>query len=148
MFSLLRSSHHFHPELHGNFSFFLLSATIYWTNFIPEHSACFKFLSFRRACMLLYVRKSQRTSPQANRNEKLVPNVSFPTEPPPCLTVGTVHFGSNSSRGVLQAITLPSEPKRLNFYSSDQITPSQKLDSFSNISLANLSLFPRLILFT
>ena len=28
--------------------------------------------------MFLYVRKSQRTSPQANRNEKLVPNVSFP----------------------------------------------------------------------
>ena len=38
------------------------------------------------------------------------------TELPPCLTVGIVHFGSNSTPSVLQAITLPSEPKKLNFH--------------------------------
>ena len=40
IFSLLRSSGHFHPELHANFRFFfkekLLSVTIYWTAFIPN----------------------------------------------------------------------------------------------------------------
>ena len=62
--------------------FFINTAVRYdlLDKFHSKHSACFKFLSFRRACMLLYVKKSQRTSPQANRNEKLVPNVSFPYE--------------------------------------------------------------------
>ena len=72
---------HFHPELHGNFCFFFINTAVRYDlldKFHSKHSACFKFLSFRRACMLLYVRKSQRISPQANRNEKLVPNVSFP----------------------------------------------------------------------
>ncbi len=40
MFSLLRSSGHFHPELNANFKFFskkiLLSVTVYWTTFIPN----------------------------------------------------------------------------------------------------------------
>jgi hypothetical protein len=70
------------------------------------------------------------------------------TEPPPCLTVAIVHFGSNSSRGVLQTINFPSESKRLNFDSSDQTKFFKKSTGFSSISLANLSHFPRLILFT
>ena len=40
MFSLLRSSGHFHPDRHANFSFcvskILLSVTVYWTTFIPN----------------------------------------------------------------------------------------------------------------
>ena len=70
------------------------------------------------------------------------------TEPPPYLIVGIVHFGSNSSHAVLQTITLPSKPKRLNFHSSNQTTFFQKSTDFSSISPANLSRFPRLILFT
>ena len=71
------------------------------------------------------------------------------TEPPPCFTIGILHFGSNSSPDILQTITLPSELKRLNFHSSNQtITFFQKSTGFSSISLANLSHFLRLILFT
>ena len=63
------------------------------------------------------------------------------TEPPACLTVGTVHFGSNSSRDVLQTIGA----KKVEF---SLVGPNNTLDSFSSISLANFSRFPRLILFT
>jgi hypothetical protein len=68
------------------------------------------------------------------------------TEPPPCLTVGTIHFGSNFSFGLLQTITFPSDPKRLNFDSSDQTTISQKSIGFFNISFAYLRRFIRFIL--
>ena len=40
------------------------------------------------------------------------------TFPPPCLTVGTVHLGSNASCGVRQTLTLPSDPNKLNLLSS------------------------------
>ena len=51
------------------------------------------------------------------------------TEPPPCLTVGTVHFGLNSSRGVLLTIGAKKVESLL-------IGPNNTLDSFSSISLA------------
>jgi hypothetical protein len=47
-------------------------------SFHSEHHAYFKFLSFRRSCIIFYVGKWKRTSPRANRNEKLVRYVSFP----------------------------------------------------------------------
>ena len=56
------------------------------------------------------------------------------TEPLPCLTVGLVHFGSNSSRGVSQTITLPSEPKRLSFHLSNQTIFFQKSHLLHNPS--------------
>ena len=46
------------------------------------------------------------------------------TEPPPCLTVGTVHFGLNSSRGVLQ--TIGAEKVEFSL-----LEPNNTLDSFS-----------------
>ncbi len=70
------------------------------------------------------------------------------TEPPPCLTVGIIHFGSNFSFGLLQTITFPSDPKRLNFDSSDQTTVSQKSIDFFNISFAYLRRLIRFILLT
>ena len=39
------------------------------------------------------------------------------TFPPLCLTVGTVHLGSNASCGVHQTIILPSDPNKLNLLS-------------------------------
>ena len=41
------------------------------------------------------------------------------TLPPPCLTVGMVHSGPNSSLGKRHTTTFPSDPKRLNLLSSD-----------------------------
>ena len=40
------------------------------------------------------------------------------TFPPPYLTVGTVHLGSNASCGVRPTMTLPSDPNKLNLLSS------------------------------
>ena len=51
------------------------------------------------------------------------------TEPPPCLTVGTVYFGLNSSPSVLQTIGA----KKVEF---SLVGPNNALDSFSSISLA------------
>ena len=105
MFSFLRSSHHFHLELHRNFSFFFINTAVRYDlldKFHSEHSACFKFLSFQRACMFLYVRKSQRTSPQANRNEKLVPNVSFPFYPSLSCLLSHINFYSELDQPYLK----------------------------------------------
>ena len=38
------------------------------------------------------------------------------TEPPPCLIVEIVPFGSNPSHGVLKIITLPFQRESLNFH--------------------------------
>ena len=70
------------------------------------------------------------------------------TELPSCLTVGTTHLGSNSSLGVRHTITFPSDPKRLNFDSSDQITVSQNPSGLFSMSFAYFNRFPRLTLLT
>ena len=79
IFSLLRSSGHFHPELHANFRFFFKKNSVVrydlLNNFHPEHPA---FCHSEHHVCFLYVGKSKRTSSRANRNEKLVRNVSFP----------------------------------------------------------------------
>ena len=80
IFSLLRSSGNFHPELHGNFRFFFKKNSVVrydlLNNFHPERPA---FCHSEHHVCFLYVGKSKRTSSRANRNEKLVRNVSFPS---------------------------------------------------------------------
>jgi hypothetical protein len=79
IFSLLRSSGHFHPELHANFRFFFKKNIVVrydlLDNFHSEHPA---FCHSEHHVCFLYVGKPKRTSSRANRNEKLVRNVSFP----------------------------------------------------------------------
>ena len=70
------------------------------------------------------------------------------TEPPPCLTVGTVHLGSNPSYRLLHTIIRLLDPNKSNFDSCDQTTVSQKSNGFRSISFAYLSRLRRLILFT
>ena len=70
------------------------------------------------------------------------------TFPPACFTVGTVHFGSNSSFGIRQTITFPSDPNKLNLLSSDHKMLSQKPGGFSRYVLANAIRLPRLTLLT
>ena len=69
-------------------------------------------------------------------------------EHPAYFTVGTVHFQSNSSSLLLQTITLPSLPNKLNLDSSLQRTVFQKFSGLANIILANLRFFNRLTLLT
>jgi hypothetical protein len=61
MFSLLRSSGHLHPELHANFRFIFKKNTAVryglLDNFHSEHPAYFKFLSFRRSCIVFICRE-------------------------------------------------------------------------------------------
>ena len=71
---------------------------------------------------------------------------------PPCLTVGTVHLGSNASCSVGQTITVPSDPNKLNLLSSVHkhlIPEAQRLlsiffcilDTFHPISFVNVRFF-------
>jgi hypothetical protein len=76
----LRSSGNSHPELHANFRFFSKKNSVVrydlLNNFHPEHPA---FCPSEHHVCFLYVGKSKRTSSRANRNEKLVRYVSFPS---------------------------------------------------------------------
>ena len=76
-------------------------------------------------------------------NEK---HPQYLTFPPPCFTVGTVHFGSKSSFDVRQTIIFPSEPNELNLLSSDQITLFQNPRGFSRYTLAYSRRLARLTL--
>ena len=67
---------------------------------------------------------------------------------PACFTVGTVHFGSNSSVGIRRTITFPSDPNKLNLLSSDHKMLFQKPGGFSRYVLANAIRLPRLTLLT
>ena len=69
-------------------------------------------------------------------------------ESPPCLTVSTMHLGSNSFSGVCHTVTFPSDPKRLNFDSSNQITVFQNPTDLFSMSFAYFNCFPQLILLT
>ena len=69
-------------------------------------------------------------------------------ELPPCLTVGTMHLGSNSFSGVCHTVTFSSDPKRLSFDSSDQITVSQNPTDLFSMLFAYFNCFPQLTLLT
>ena len=79
IFPLLRSSGHFHPELHANFRFFFKRKIVVRYDLLDSfHSEHPVFCHSEHHVCFLCVRKAKLTSSRANRNEKLVRYVSFP----------------------------------------------------------------------
>ena len=74
------------------------------------------------------------------------PSPSTITEPPLCLTIGTVHLGSNSSSRLLHNIILPSDPKKVElwfFRPNNSIPKAQRLSyTFKTIGVIHVWFLP------